>query len=57
VSAGRERPFREDLSVEAEESPLLETVARERLVKTQQARKDIAAAVVICKLFRLLMAL
>jgi hypothetical protein len=32
---GREPPFRE----EAEESPLLEAVSRERLVKTQQAGK------------------
>jgi hypothetical protein len=31
-----------------EKSPLLETVARERLVKTQQAGKGLAGAVVIC---------
>jgi hypothetical protein len=31
---GREPPFREDLSAEAEGAPLLEAVARERLVKT-----------------------
>jgi hypothetical protein len=36
----REPPFREDLSAEAEESPLRETVPRERLVKTQQAGKS-----------------
>jgi hypothetical protein len=33
-TVGREPPFREDLSAEAEESPLLEAVTRERLVKT-----------------------
>jgi hypothetical protein len=33
---------------QAEESPLLEAVARERLVKTQQAGKGLAGAVVIC---------
>jgi hypothetical protein len=42
---------------EAEESPLLEVVARERLVKTQQAGKDFADAVVICELWRSAMAL
>jgi hypothetical protein len=39
---------------EAEESSLLETVARERLVKTQQTRKGLANAVVICEFWRLL---
>jgi hypothetical protein len=38
---------------EAEEFPLLEAVARERLVKTQQAGKGLAGAVVICELWRL----
>jgi hypothetical protein len=33
-SVGREPPFREDLSSEAEESPLLEAVTRKRLMKT-----------------------
>jgi hypothetical protein len=37
------------LRQEAEESPLLEAVAREGLVKTQQAGKDLSGAVVICK--------
>jgi hypothetical protein len=37
---------------EIEESPLLEAVARERLVKTQQAGKGLAGAVVICELWR-----
>jgi hypothetical protein len=38
------------LAREAEESPLLEAIARERLVKTQQAGKGVAGAVVICEL-------
>jgi hypothetical protein len=42
---------------EAEESPLLETDARERLVKTQQAGKGLAGAVVICKVWKLAIAL
>jgi hypothetical protein len=42
---------------EAEESPLLEAVARERLVKTQQGGKDLAGAVVICELWTLVMVL
>jgi hypothetical protein len=37
---------------EPEESPLLEAVARERLV-TKQAGKDLAGTVVICELWRL----
>jgi hypothetical protein len=49
--------LREDLSLEAEESPLLKVVTRERLVKTQQAGKDLAGAVVICKVWRIVMAL
>jgi hypothetical protein len=46
-----------DSSAEAEESPLLEAVAREQLVKTQQAEKDSVGAVVFCKMWRLIMAL
>jgi hypothetical protein len=42
---------------EAEESPLLEAVAREGFVKTQQAGKDLAGALVIYELWRLAMAL
>jgi hypothetical protein len=42
---------------EAEESSLLEAAARERLVKTQQAGKDLAGVVVICELWRLAVAL
>jgi hypothetical protein len=45
------------LSAEAEESPLLQTVTRERLMKTQQAEKDLASAVVISKVWRLAIAL
>jgi hypothetical protein len=44
------------MSAEAEESPFLEAVTRERL-KTQQAGKDLARPVVICKVQRLAMAL
>jgi hypothetical protein len=33
---------------EAEEFPILDAVARERLVKAQQAGKGLVAAVVIC---------
>jgi hypothetical protein len=39
--------------LEAEKSPLLEAVTRERLLKTQQAGKDLVGAVVICKMLRL----
>jgi hypothetical protein len=42
---------------EAEECPLLEAVAKERLVKTQKAEKSLAGAVVICELWRLAVAL
>jgi hypothetical protein len=42
-----EPPCRGDLSAETEESPHLEAVTRELLVKTQQAGKDLACAVVI----------
>jgi hypothetical protein len=42
---------------EAEESPMLEAVANERLVKTQQAGKGLAGAMVFCELWRLAMAL
>jgi hypothetical protein len=42
---------------EAEESPLSEAAARKRLVKTQQAGKGLAGAVVICELWRLAVAL
>jgi hypothetical protein len=39
------------------ESPLLDAVARERLVKIQQAGKDLGAAGVICEMWRLAVAL
>jgi hypothetical protein len=39
---GREQPFREDLG--AEESPLLEAVAKKRLLKTQWAGKYLRCA-------------
>jgi hypothetical protein len=42
---------------EAEESPLLEAGARERLMKIQQAGKGLAGAVVICEMWRLAVAL
>jgi hypothetical protein len=45
------------LSAEAEESPLLEAVTRERLVKTQQAGKGLTGAVVFYELWRLAVAL
>jgi hypothetical protein len=38
---------------EVEESPLLEAVARKRLVKPQQAGKGLAGAVVKCQVWRL----
>jgi hypothetical protein len=41
---------------EAEASPVLEAIARERLV-TQQTGKDLMGAVVICELWRLAVAL
>jgi hypothetical protein len=48
---GREPPFGENVSAEAQEYPLLEAVTKDRLVKIliQQARKDLAGDVVICK--------
>jgi hypothetical protein len=42
---------------EEEEFSLLEAVARERLVKTQQAGRGLASAVVIYELWRLAVAL
>jgi hypothetical protein len=45
------------LSAEAEESPLLEAVTRERLVKTQQTGKDLGCTMVIGKIWGLAMAL
>jgi hypothetical protein len=42
---------------EAEESPLLEATAREQLAKTQHAGKGLVGAVVICEMWRLVVAL
>jgi hypothetical protein len=42
---------------DAEESPLLEAVAKERLVKTHQTGKGLVGVVVICELWRLAVAL
>jgi hypothetical protein len=42
---------------EAEESPLLEAVTREQPMKTQEAGKDLACVVVICKVWRFALAL
>jgi hypothetical protein len=39
------------------ESPLLEAVARKRIVKTLQAEEDLVFAIMICKLRRLAVAL
>jgi hypothetical protein len=42
---------------ETEESPLLEAVAREQLLKSQQAGKRLADTVVICEFWRSAVAL
>jgi hypothetical protein len=44
-------------ALEAEESPLLEATDREWLVKTRQAGKDVVLVEVVCKLWRLAIAL
>jgi hypothetical protein len=41
IQLEREPPFREDLSPETEEQPLLEAVTRQLLVKTLQAGKKL----------------
>jgi hypothetical protein len=51
-SVGREPPFGEDLSAEAEESPPLIAVIGEGLMKIQEAGKRLADAMVICKVWR-----
>jgi hypothetical protein len=43
--------------LEGEESPLLEAIARERLLKKQLVGEGLAGAVVIFELWRLAMAL
>jgi hypothetical protein len=45
------------VGAEAAECPLLETVIMERLVETQQAGEDLACVVMICKVWRLAVAL
>jgi hypothetical protein len=42
---------------EAEESPLLEAVVRERLLKTLKSGEGLVFAAVVCKVWRLVMAL
>jgi hypothetical protein len=46
-----------DFSPEEEESPLLQAVTKGRLMETQQVVKGLAGAVVICKMWRLAIAL
>ena len=41
-----------DLRTEAEESPLLEAVTREEVVKTQYEGNDLACTVVVCKVWK-----
>jgi hypothetical protein len=45
------------MRAEAEESPLLEAVTGKRLVKTLQTGEEVVFAAVICKVWRLAMAL
>jgi hypothetical protein len=52
----RYSPDSAEMSAKGEESPLLEAVTRERLVKTQET-EVLARAAVICKVCRLAMAL
>jgi hypothetical protein len=49
---GSDPPFREDLSAKAKESPLLEAVTRERLLKTQQVGKGLAGAAMISEVWK-----
>jgi hypothetical protein len=45
-SVGREPPFGEYLSADIKEAQMLKAITRERLMKTQQAGKVLACAVV-----------
>jgi hypothetical protein len=45
------------MSAEAENFALFEAVTTERLMKAQQTGKDLACALVICKMWRLAKAL
>jgi hypothetical protein len=53
LNSAREAVKIESERGEANESPLLEAVNREWLMKTQQAGKSLAGTVVICKVWRL----
>jgi hypothetical protein len=44
--------FRQDFSSEAEDYPLLEAVTRQVLVKTLRTGKDLACALVNCKVWK-----
>jgi hypothetical protein len=46
----RYSPDSNDVSTEVEESPLLEAVARERLMKAEQAGRRLRGTAVICKM-------
>jgi hypothetical protein len=52
MGASKSVLYRRTLARETEECPLLEVVARERLVKTQHAGKALADAVVIYQWWR-----
>jgi hypothetical protein len=56
-SVVRQWPDGNGVGTEAEESPLSEAVTGKRLMKTLQAGKDLVCALVICKVWRLAMAL
>jgi hypothetical protein len=45
-------PDSKDVSIEAEEASLLESVARELLVKTVQTGKDLVFAGMLCKVWK-----
>jgi hypothetical protein len=51
MAVGREPPFREDISQKGRKQPLLEAVTRQLLVKTLQAGKGSACALVICEVY------
>jgi hypothetical protein len=56
-SVGKEPPFGEDLSPEAEEYPFSEAVTRQLLVKTLRAGKYLACALMNFKVWKLTLAL
>jgi hypothetical protein len=51
------KPAGNEVIARAQKSSLLEAVARERLEKTQQAGENLVRVLVICKVWRLTMAL